>query len=245
MNLRKALLAATALAAAAQVTPAFAGTDNACGGTLNTNCGQLSVTVTVNEASCTRGSTYSCPATLTATAQATGWLTPGDLELFTQCGSQRASWTILGTTAPETRTCHFTVSTGLWQCGYASGSATVRFTAAAGKPRDLSASDSYRFCDPTPIPTGAKVRLYEHSNFGGGSFTVSGDIADFNGRTFSNFVSLNDRVSSLQVRSDCSAVLWSDAGYSGTPDTRGPGDHLSIGTMNDRASSIDIECVFN
>ncbi|MBC7265071.1 MAG: fibronectin type III domain-containing protein [Chloroflexi bacterium] len=49
------------------------------------------------------------------------------------------------------------------------------------------------------VPSGWSVRLYEHSDRGGGSICRSGDDSDFAGDTFDNGVGLNDNVSSFEV----------------------------------------------
>lgn len=78
----------------------------------------------------------------------------------------------------------------------------------------------------------AQVVMYEHDDFRGSSFTVSGDIENFAP------LGVNDRVSSAEVRGG-TWQLCSDSGYRGQCITLGPGRHASLRPfgMNDRVSS--------
>jgi hypothetical protein len=79
-------------------------------------------------------------------------------------------------------------------------------------------------------PQEPRAVLYEEPNFGGRSYTLHGDTANF------EYFGFNDRVSSINVL----AGTWefcNDAFYVGTCRTFGPGEHRILGGQDNRISS--------
>jgi hypothetical protein len=79
----------------------------------------------------------------------------------------------------------------------------------------------------------AQVRIYEHDNFGGRSFTANGPVGDFARHRF------NDRASSVIVRGG-SWQLCDNARFGGRCVVLRPGRYPSLSAMgmNDRVSSL-------
>lgn len=172
------------LLAAAGTAEAATSTDSACGLTalgVSGNCGDLTVTVDVNEGTCARADVYNytCKVDVTASATATGWLNSGSLTLqIAGCaGSTSASWPPLaGTTAPAVRSCSPTASFRRGQSTQVSYKATVTYSGTL-RPRNLSAtaSDSYT----APVPTGPRVIVYSDIYYSGEANAYNTSVSDF------------------------------------------------------------------
>jgi hypothetical protein len=88
------------------------------------------------------------------------------------------------------------------------------------------------------VPNGWSVTLYENTNYGGSSVTLTGDVFDLGGNSF------NEKASSMVVTGPSGSfpVIYKDANYAGTSQTLRPGLYTSgeLAFGNDAASSLTV-----
>lgn len=84
---------------------------------------------------------------------------------------------------------------------------------------------------------GAACEIFEHRNFSGGSIAIERN------QSLPRLGSLNDRVSSIRVASQCLLVAYADEDYRGITTTFGQGEHASLPAgWDDEISSLHCNC---
>jgi hypothetical protein len=84
---------------------------------------------------------------------------------------------------------------------------------------------------------GAACEVFEHSNFAGQSIAIERN------QSLPRLGTLNDRVSSIKVGSQCLLVAYADEDYHGTTTTFGPGDYPKLPAgWDDEISSLHCNC---
>jgi hypothetical protein len=84
---------------------------------------------------------------------------------------------------------------------------------------------------------GAACEVFEHKNFAGESMAIEGN------RSLPRLGTLNDRVSSIKVASQCLLVAYADEDYRGVTTTFSQGEHASLPKgWDDEISSLHCNC---
>jgi beta/gamma crystallin len=83
----------------------------------------------------------------------------------------------------------------------------------------------------------AGCQMFEHKGFVGDSVTIDSN------RGLAQLGTLNDRVSSIKVSSQCLLVAYADARFAGATTTFSPGEHAALPEgWDDRISSARCNC---
>jgi Beta/Gamma crystallin len=83
----------------------------------------------------------------------------------------------------------------------------------------------------------AACEVFEHKNFTGASIAIERN------QSLPGLGTLNDRVSSIKVASQCLMVAYADEGYRGATTTFSPGEHAMLPDgWDDEISSLHCNC---
>jgi hypothetical protein len=83
----------------------------------------------------------------------------------------------------------------------------------------------------------ASCEVFEHQHFAGESLTIASN------RELARLGTLNDRISSIKVSSQCLLVAYADAQFAGATTTFSPGLHPALPEgWDDRISSARCNC---